>query len=128
MSLKIRGILVLVVGAVIGLTMSLGAYLLTERQSHGLAADHSLPTDLTLSPQQRTSAQARIMIRTAELLLSRDYVSDAESAVDEAQTMLKQLLADVNLDAGIRFDLLSDFGKNFLSTDMEINSFTEYMP
>jgi len=45
MSLKIRGILVLVVGLVIGLTMSLGAYLLAETQSHRLAANHSLPTD-----------------------------------------------------------------------------------
>ena len=82
MSLKIRGILVLVVGAVIGLTMSLGAYLLAERQSHGFAAGHSLPTD-----QVRLLAEVLDRVRREYV----DVVDDRVLIENAIQGMLTEL-------------------------------------
>lgn len=82
MSLKIRGILVLAVGLVIGLSMSLGAYLLAEQQSHGLTASHSLPTD-----QVRLLAEVLDRVRQEYV----DVVDDRVLVENAIQGMLTEL-------------------------------------
>ncbi len=85
MSLKIRGILVLVVGAMLGVSLSLGGGVLADRQGQG---DEDLPWE-----------QARLLAEVMERV-KRDYVDD----VDDRRLMeaaIRGMVAD--LDPHSRF-------------------------
>jgi len=82
MSLKVRGILVLVVGTILGLTISLGGGVLAERQA-ATASGESLPLD-----------EARLLAEVLERV-RRDYVD----VVDDHQLIesaIRGMIADLD--------------------------------
>lgn len=82
MSLKTRAILILLVGSVLGLTVSMGSYLLDERHNHNAAARDSVAAE-----QVRLLAEVVARIREEYV----DALDDEELVQNAIEGMLKDL-------------------------------------
>ena len=82
MSLKTRAILILLVGSVLGLTVSMGSYLLNERHHHNEVAGDSLAAE-----QVRLLAEVVARIREEYV----DALDDEELVQNAIEGMLKDL-------------------------------------